>query len=156
VAPTTITYRGVPSKEGWPREYQLVAVWLAVAGASCGGGIRSSEKGTRGGSDGTADADSQFGEQPNEDGANVENGLDAESRDEIRPDATAISNGTLVCGYHTGPLPAGADAGGPYVVCNAGWMCTNLNGGWACCTIVSAAGGGISNCMLPFFKDGGM
>ena len=55
----------------------------------------------------------------------VLNGPDAPGSSEgpgVTQDAAAISDGSLVCGYHTGPLAPGADAGGPSVVCSAGWM----------------------------------
>jgi hypothetical protein len=145
------------------RNWAYAFVVAALAHASCGGSVGVSDSGGEAVADGAVD-----GGRLNESSdvgscsancPDVLNGTDASSASEgpdgITQDAATISDGSLVCGYHTGPLPPGADAGGPSVVCSAGWMCTNLNGGWACCTIVSSAGGGLSNCVLPFFTGGG-
>jgi hypothetical protein len=143
------------------RAYAFVLV--AIGLASCGGRVGASDSGNEAVVDGAVDG-GRLGESSDAGlcSANcpdVLSGTDApiisEGPDGVAQDASAISDGSLVCGYHTGPLAPGADAGGPSVVCSAGWMCTNLNGGWACCTIVSSAGGGLSNCILPFFTDGG-
>jgi hypothetical protein len=64
-----------------------------------------------------------------------------------------VSDGGILCGYRTGPVPVGADAGGPAIQCNPGWTCLSLNGGWACCTVEGS--GGSSICDEPFLGGGG-
>jgi hypothetical protein len=66
-------------------------------------------------------------------------------------DAAATSNTGVLCGYHTGPLAPGQDAGGPVMRCNPGWICMMLNAGWACCTpqAPGSSGGTFCNQIFP-------
>lgn len=69
---------------------------------------------------------------------------------ETAGDGAIALDGGVLCGYYTGPIAQGSDAGGPAIPCYAGWACVNLNGGWACCTP-----GRASLCNLPLLPDGG-
>lgn len=84
-----------------------------------------------------------------EDATNGSDRHDAEAEN----DAAISSDGSLLCGYHEGPVAPGADAVGPAIQCTAGWACVTLNGAWACCTLEGP--GGASMCIQPFVTDGG-
>jgi hypothetical protein len=65
-------------------------------------------------------------------------------------EATAAFDAGVLCGYHTGPVRPGQDAGGPAMRCTPSFVCVNLDKGWACCSV--EGGGGVSLC-LPFLTD---
>jgi hypothetical protein len=78
--------------------------------------------------------------------------LTGSSGDASQIEMSAASNGapeagTVLCGYHTGPIALGTDAGGPALECSPGWECLPLNGAWACC---NNGGMPTSICETPF------
>lgn len=141
-----------------------IAVW--VAAASCGGALQPSEDSIDGASDASEladqgnDATGQIEENPVDrtpcpmDSACAADALTgAEGPGTVAgQDAASVSN-AAICGYYSGPLEAGVDAGGPAIQCNPGWECLPLNGRWACCTVPGV--GGLSSCIQPFISDGG-
>jgi hypothetical protein len=84
---------------------------------------------------------------------NLEMEQDAGANAEAGRDAMVPTDGSVLCGYYTGPLARGSDAGGPAIQCDPGWVCVTLNGAWACCTVEGS--GGVSTCQQPFLIDGG-
>jgi hypothetical protein len=84
----------------------------------------------------------------------VEGALDSSNHDieaDVGSETAPVSS--VLCGYRTGPIEAGADAGEPAIACMAGWLCVPLGGHWACCTVEGA--GGASVCDQPFLNGGG-
>lgn len=77
----------------------------------------------------------------------IEGGFPASEDSDARVsrDATGGSHAGMLCGYQTGPIMPGQDAGGRIVNCPANWLCVNVDKGWACCTIEGT--GGVSLCL---------
>ena len=128
--------------------------------ASCGAAVDVPGSVGEGGADGSSNpSDAPTYDQSCFDPTCLEDALDRDDSgkraggDDAKPeqDVVAISDASVLCGYHSGPLLPGADAGGPALQCAPGWLCVALNGAWACCTVEGT--GGVSVCNDPFLMD---
>jgi hypothetical protein len=136
---------------------------VLASGASCGGMLKgaeesgdagtnsphplSSEGSSEEGLDGSSPLSSEGSSEEGLDGSSpLLNASDASEKPEEAGDGAPDINTGVLCGYHTGPLAPGQDAGGSVMRCDPGWVCLMLNAAWACCTPQGPGSGGGAFC----------